>query len=400
METETSQKLTATLELLPEPLEPSVLALSAASAVLVSTYIGYPLFASLRARFRPMKIASTPIPNNEAKRVSCILAAHDEGKRLVEKVRNLLGLDYPADKLEILIADDGSTDGSPELAAALDPARVQVVRVETHAGKANAIAQAVPLAKGEILLLCDVRQRFDDQVVREIVEPLTDPDVGAVSGQLVLDASRGPGAYWRYESMIRRAESKVDSVIGATGAIYAIRRELFPEELPRSLILDDVYIPMTVVLRDYRVILAERAIAYDTELSVEEEYPRKVRTLAGNYQLVALLPELLDPFRNRLFWPFLWHKLARLVCPWALVVSLVASAMAKGLIPFCLFLAQLAVYVLAAVGQLRGERAGRLATVCNAFVSLHVAAVMGLFQALRRPVGIWAPTRQAARIRD
>lgn len=389
----------AEITLLPEPLHPAMIVLALALTMLLATYLGYPLVTWLRARLRPMPLEAEPVWDDEAPTVTCVLAAHDEGPRLVEKVQNLLSLDYPVGKLDIVVADDGSTDGSAEAAAALDAARVRVVQVNERAGKSNALAEAVPTTRGELLVFCDVRQRFDGQAVRELVRAFADPSVGAASGQLVLDGSRGPGAYWRYESMIRRAEGRLDSVVGVTGAIYAIRRHLFPEDLPRSLILDDVYVPMRVVLADYRVVHVPSAKAYDAELAMEDEFPRKVRTLAGNYQLVAMLPELLDPFQNRLFWPFLWHKLARLLCPFALVVALVASAIAPGLLALGLFLGQLAVYGLALLGQLGGSRAGRLASICHAFVGLNLAAVLGLWQFSRGSRGMWAPTSQLARQR-
>lgn len=385
------------LDLIVELFHPATLLLGMALAMLFATYVGYPVATVLRARMRPTPTEERPQWEDELPTVSCIVAAHDEGESLVAKVRNLLELDYPREKLEVVIADDGSTDGSALAASALDPERVRVVRTAHRGGKAQALAKAVPEASGELLVLCDVRQRFDDQAVRELVRPFVDPEVGAASGQLLLDGARGPGAYWRYESMIRRAEAKVDSTVGVSGSIYAIRRALFPDGLPSSLILDDVYVPMSVVLAGYRVVHVERAKAYDAELSMEDEFPRKVRTLAGNYQLLALMPALLDPSRNRLFWPFFWHKVARLLCPWALAVTFVASALAPGPWARGLFVAQLAFYALALLGKLVGPKAGRLASICHAFVALHVAAVAGLFAFLRGASGAWSPTSHLRR---
>lgn len=387
------------LGLLFEPLHLATIFLVLSMAMLFATFVGYPMATVLRSRLRPVPTEERAQWEDELPTVTCVVAAHDEGDGLVAKVRNLLDLDYPAGKLDIVIADDGSTDGSAAAAASLDPQRVRVVRTVERGGKTQALATAVPKAGGELLVLCDVRQRFDDQAVRELVRPFVDPDVGAVSGQLLLDGSRGPGAYWRYESMIRRAEAKIDSVVGVSGSIYAIRRSLFPEHLPRSLILDDVYVPMKVVLAGYRVVHVESAKAYDTELSVDDEFPRKVRTLAGNYQLVALLPAVVDPFRNRIFWSFFWHKLARLLCPWALGTALLSSAFAPGSLPRGLLVAQLAFYALAIIGKLQGRHAGRLASLCHAFVMLNLAAVVGLFEAWRRASGTWAPTSHLARDR-
>jgi cellulose synthase/poly-beta-1,6-N-acetylglucosamine synthase-like glycosyltransferase len=225
------------------------------------------------------------------------------------------------------------------------------------------------------------------------VWPLQDPSVGASTGQLRLDGARGPGAYWAYETAIRRAEGRTGSVVGATGAIYAIRRELFPRSLPPETLLDDVYVPMSVVRRGLRVAYAERAVAYDRELDVSREFVRKVRTLAGNFQIVALLPWLASPLRNPIFWRYFWHKLARLLCPPALAVALVASSQADGLLASALFAAQLYFYALAAFGHFRAGHAGRLAALSHTFVALNLAVVVGFVAYLRRASRVtWVQT--------
>jgi cellulose synthase/poly-beta-1,6-N-acetylglucosamine synthase-like glycosyltransferase len=310
----------------------------------------------------------------------------------VEKVRGLLATAYPG-VLEVVIADDGSRDGSPQRARALDPARVRVASNPAQAGKATALLRAVAAANGEILVLCDVRQRFAAGAIRALVAPLADPAVGAVTGELRLSTARGPGAYWRYETAIRRAEGLTGSVVGATGAIYAIRRELFPGSLPRETLLDDVYVPMTVVQRGLRVVYARDAIAFDRELEVSCEFVRKVRTLAGNFQLLALLPWLASPLRNPVFWRFFWHKIARLLCPAALAVAFVASCFAQGLVANAVFVAQIYVYSLAAFGHYQPRRAGRLAILCHTFVALNLAAVVGFIAYFRRATRVtWVQT--------
>lgn len=373
-------------------------ALFFALAFLALTYLGYPLLALARASLWPKPIETKKIHDDDLPYVSCILAAHDEGERLVRKVENLLALDYPAERLDIVLVCDGSTDGSPQAALACAPSRISLLTMNERAGKSAALAQAIPVARGELLLLCDVRQRFDDDALRQLVRPFSDPSVGAASGQLVLDSSRGPGAYWRYESMIRRAEGSVDSVIGVSGSIYMIRRSLFPTSLPRSLILDDVYIPMKAALMGYRIVYIESAKAYDTELAIYDELPRKIRTLAGNYQLIALMPELLSPLRNRLFGAFFWHKFARLICPWALIVTLIASLLAPGPLPRLLFWAQALAYALALWGWIRGSRAGRLSALAHTFFMMNLAALWGLWRFIRGPLGMWAPTSSRVRV--
>jgi cellulose synthase/poly-beta-1,6-N-acetylglucosamine synthase-like glycosyltransferase len=361
-----------------------------ALAFVVFTYAAYPLALMLRARFFPRPLRDVRFERWPT--VTCVVAAHDEGDRLVEKVRALLSTSYPA-RLDVVIADDGSMDGAPLRAQALDRARVRIASNPVQAGKPSALLRAVAAAQGEVLVLCDARQRFAPGAIQALVAPLADPTVGAATGQLRLDGARGPGVYWKYETAIRRAEGRTGSVVGATGAIYALRRELFPQALPPETLLDDVYVPMTLVQRGLRVVYAENAIAFDRELDVSREFVRKVRTLAGNFQLLALLPWLASPARNPLFFRFFWHKTARLLCPIALAVTFVASCFAEGLIANAVFAAQIYVYSLAAFGHYRASHAGRLAVLCHTFVALNLAAVVGFVAYARRASRVtWTQT--------
>jgi hypothetical protein len=181
--------------------------------------------------------------------------------------------------------------------------------------------------------------------------------------------------------------------MGATGAIYAIRRTLFPHDLPPETLLDDVYVPMKAVLAGKRVAYAAAALAFDRELDVEREYVRKVRTLAGNWQLLALLPALRNPLAGRAQWRFFWHKVARLLCPAALALALAASTVATGPFADAAFAAQGALYVFAALGHLAPGRSGRAAALCHTFVALNLAAVAGFVAWARgRAVVTWVRT--------
>jgi cellulose synthase/poly-beta-1,6-N-acetylglucosamine synthase-like glycosyltransferase len=375
----------------PELLHPAFLALAAGLAFLLATYAGYPGLLLLRALLAPRPPRAAPGAPLPA--VSCVVAAHDEGDALVAKVAQLLALDYPPALLDVVVADDGSRDGAPERARALDPARVAIASSPRRAGKPSALVRATRGARGEVLLLCDVRQRLDPRAARELVAPLADPQVGVVTGHLLLDAARGPGAYWRYETALRVAEARTGSVMGATGALYAVRRELFPPDLPPETILDDVYVPMTAVLAGRRVAFAEGALAYDVELDLRREFVRKVRTLAGNWQLLALLPELRNPLAGAAQWRFFWHKQARLLCPAALVAVLAGSLLAPGLLAAAALAAQVALYGLAALAHLSPRHAGRASALCLTFVALNAAAVAGLVAYVSgRAAVTWART--------
>jgi len=285
-------------------------------ALLAYAYVGYPALVAARARLRPRPPARGGEPT-----VSIVIVAHDEATRIGARIQNLLALDYPADRLEIVIASDGSSDGTPERARAWEPEGVTVVAFETRRGKPAVLNDVVPKARGEIVVMGDARQTFDARALRELVTPFGDAGVGAVSGELILRADgethvgEGVGFYWRYEKFIRRHESRADSTVGATGAIYAIRRALFVP-IPPDTILDDVLIPMTIARRGYRVLFEAGARAYDRPAATaREEFRRKVRTIAGTFQLFARGRWLLSPRQNRLWLQTVSHKGLRLLSP-------------------------------------------------------------------------------------
>jgi len=261
--------------------------------------------------------------------LSVVVVAHNEAKRIEKRLENLLALDYPRDRLEILLASDGSTDGTLEIARAHEPLSVTVIAFEIRRGKPAVLNDVVPKARGEIVILADARQQFEPDAPRALLRPFADPQVGAVSGELVFTDDGAPGTavgegvgfYWRYEKFIRRNESRVDSTVGVTGAIYAIRRELF-EPIPEDTILDDVLIPTKVARRGYRVIFEPSARAYDrAATTAKEEFTRKVRTIGGNFQLFARERWLLNPFRNRLWFQTISHKGLRLLGPLCLMAA-------------------------------------------------------------------------------
>ena len=358
-----------------------------AAAAVFYSYGGYPLLLALAARLRP----APPVRRgDEAKPLSVVIVAHNEQEQIGRKLDNCLSLDYPPDRLEVLVASDGSTDLTEEIVERRVSERVRLLRLPGPAGKPSALNAAAAEARGEILLLCDARQELDRGAARALVANFADPSVGAVSGELLFRPSdgsaglEGVGLYWTYEKWIRRTESRFDSTVGVTGAICAMRRALYRPLDPRT-ILDDVALPMSVAQAGYRVVFEPAAIAYDrAPEDPRKEYRRKVRTLAGNYQLVALRPDLLNPFRNRLFFQLVSHKLSRLAVPWCLLLMLGVSGVlaARGSLLFAwLLAAQCAFYLMAWVGWWlkRGGRAVRLLSVPYSLTLLNIAAAEAFF---------------------
>ncbi len=315
-------------------------------------YFGYPSLLALARRVisRPVQKKYWEPP------VSIVIAAYNERERLEKKLQNCLSLDYPKEKLQIIVSLDGSTDGSEFLLRTFVSQGVTVVRSRSHRGKPAALNTALRHATGEIVVFADVRQTFDRAVIRELTANFADDRVGAVSGELILrdeseaEAGTDVGIYWRYEKTIRALESEIHSVPGATGAIYAIRRALY-QKLPENTLIDDVLIPMRIVLAGKRAVFDSAAKAYDTVACCPNaEFTRKVRTLAGNYQLLTQVPELLVPWRNPIFLQFLSHKIGRLLVPYALLTLFISNLfMIRGFYALTFFL-QVFWYGFASIG--------------------------------------------------
>jgi cellulose synthase/poly-beta-1,6-N-acetylglucosamine synthase-like glycosyltransferase len=290
------------------------------------TYLGYPLWAWAMARIRPK-----PIRRGEyLPRVDVVMPVHRGACLLADKLRNLLAQDYPADLLSIAVAIDGDEDESEQIARSANDARVQVLAFPHRRGKAACLNDAVAATHAEVIVFADLRQRLAPDAIRRLVANLADPSVGAVSGELVFertDASFGRGidAYWRYEKALRNNESRSGSMIGVTGALYALRRSHF-QPVPEATILDDVLIPMRAALTGSRVVFEPGAVAFDrVSEDAASERRRKLRTLSGNFQLLQIEPRLLDPTRNPLWFRFASHKLLRLAAPWLICVGALAA---------------------------------------------------------------------------
>jgi cellulose synthase/poly-beta-1,6-N-acetylglucosamine synthase-like glycosyltransferase len=344
-------------------------------------YAGYPLICAVRARLRGRPMRRDPAYRP---RVSIVIAAFREAKTITAKLESLAKQTYPAELLEVIVACDGSDDGTPQVARAAGethlPGRVQVLPLAERRGKPTALNAAVQASSGEVLVLTDARQPLSPETVAVLVEDLGDPNVGAVGGELVLGGDAPAGAYWKYEALIRSWEGASGSTVGVSGALYAMRRALW-QPMPEETILDDVLQPMRVRLAGKRVGFEPRARAYDTAAESKREFQRKVRTLSGNFQLLLLEPAVLSPIANPSWFDFVSHKLCRLFVPYALVIALVSALLLPS--PWALVLGggQLAGYGLAALRAV-GVRLP-LSGLAETFVVLNAAAVIGLGRFVR-----------------
>ncbi|MBX6386337.1 MAG: glycosyltransferase family 2 protein [Microbispora sp.] len=371
-----------------------------AAAVLFWCYAGYPLTALGFAVWRPRPWRSAP-PIGEPL-VSVVLAVRNAGGLLSRRLENLLGQEYPAERLEVIVVCNGCTDDTEAVAARFarsDP-RVRVLTSQADAGKAGALNAGVAAARGEFVVFSDVRQVFAPQSIRRLLEPFADPSVGAVTGRLVIGRTDTPAVegvrwYWAYETALRMAESRSGSVIGATGAIYAIRRELF-EELPARLILDDVYVPLSIVLRGFRTVFSAAAVAFDgPSRDPRQEYLRKRRTMIGNLQLIRVRPTLLLPGRNPVWLRYVSHKLLRLVTPLCCLGLVIAAGCLPELRYRAVFFAGVAGY---ALGILGFAWRTRVVAPFTAVVLMHAAMVAAFLRARQDASAAW-PDRGTARTR-
>ena len=352
------------------------------SAFLIAyTYVGYAAWLWLQAMLFPWPVMRM----RQELPISIVIVVRNEERVLEDKLRNLLTLDYPSERCQIVVVSDGSTDRTEEILRehAGNP-RVQVVMNQLSRGKASGLNDAFDLAHGDLVVFTDARQKIEPGALRLLAESFADPNVGCVSGELMLgdldsgETGRGMGLYWRIEKQVRELEAASGSVVGATGALYAARRDLLTA-VPEGTILDDVYIPLQVVKQGKRVVFEPRARAWDSpDLGGGLEFARKVRTLSGNYQLVQLMPWVLST-QNPVLFRFVSHKLLRLVAPFALAAMFIASLWLKAPLYRVALILQLAFYGLGIVAMARLLKRGPVARAADAaatFVLLNTAAVV------------------------
>jgi len=347
------------------------------------TYIGYPVVLYiLNILFKKERVKNSAYEPN----VSVVIAVYNEEKYIERRIRSLLSQGYPKDKFEIIIVSDGSTDTTIEKVKSFSDKTVKLFSYSPKRGKAEALNLGISKAEGEIIVFSDARQVFSEGAIKELVSNFCDETIGGVSGELELlldeanHAGQGVGMYWKYEKLLRKLESSFDSAVGATGAIYAIRKELY-EPIPTCTVLDDFWVPLQIILKGYRIIFDFDAKAYDKVFpDLKIEYDRKVRTLAGNYQAFIMIKELFNIRKNRVFLQFISHKVFRLLIPYALISILISNFfLAKGF--YLVFLiTQLSFYLMALACRVSSGslHKNRLINFSNTFVMLNMAAVIGL----------------------
>ncbi len=365
------------------------------------SYLGYPIVLATWSGFRDALSALRFAVGGHDRRsgaeagawphVTLAFAAYDEERCIRAKIENCLALDYPPERLEILVGCDGCTDRTAEIARAAGGDRVCVRELSPREGKASVIGRIVPSALGDVVVLTDANVMLDRYALRALVRRFRDPEVGAVVGRLRLydptDREFEEGLYWKYETFLKYHEGKHGCVLGANGGIYAIRRVLFSPLEPDT-ITDDFVVPLRIAARGWQVPFAPEAVAFEeTAEDPSSEFARRARIGAGNWQALSRVPALVDPRTGFIFFAFVSHKLLRWATPFLLAGALVGSAALAaepGPRYHVLLGAQLAFYALALAGRWRaGWPIERLASLARYFVSMNAALVVGFWRFVR-----------------
>ena len=366
------------------------------------TYIGYPLLVALMSLLRPRHVsrAESMIPT-----VTVIITAYNEERDLAAKILNTLALDYPKEKLEILIASDCSSDRTDEIARSFADKGVRLHRQLERHGKTAAQNAAVELASGEIILFSDATTLYQPDVLRVMVPNFADPKIGCVAGRLIYvhpaDSSVGRGArsYWGYETFLKRHESRVSSLIGVSGCLYAVRRSAYVPLYHEA--CSDFIIATKMVEQGLRTIYEPDAVCTEeTNDRTTKELPMRVRVIAQTYTDLWRHRAMMNPVRTGFYGvQLLSHKVMRYLVPVFLMVTLLSSALLARVSGFylLLFAGQVAFYVLALVGWLF-ERAGkhsRLLALPHYFVLANLAALLAFGKFLRgERYAYWEPNRE------
>ena len=348
--------------------------------------IGYPLVLVIISKFRRLKHKSS---ENYLPKVSLIIAAFNEEKIIEEKIKNSLSLDYPQDRLEIIIASDASTDQTDEIARSYQNQGIILYRQDEHLGKTNVQNEATKIAQGEILVFSDATGMYNKYAVRKLIRNFADPNIGCVAGELKyvsLDQEKseeGEGIYWKYEQFIKRIESRVSSLSGANGAIYALRKNLY---VPLSSdIISDFVEPLEIFKNGHRVIYEKEALCFEkSSKGITAEFRRKVRIIVRGLRGLAFEKALLNPLKYGLMsFQLISHKLLRWFLPLFLITLILANFFLISS-PFflVLFWLQIIFYLFAFVGLIldKSDIDFKLFYLPLYFCTINLAALIALIK--------------------
>lgn len=363
--------------------------------IIVYHYFGFPLLTIISAKLINQKIDKKTIYPS----VSLIIAAYNEEKIIEAKIKNSFELDYPTNKLEIIVVSDGSTDSTPHIVGKYKDQGVISLFNLPRMGKTSALNRAVTSAQGEIVIFSDANSMYEPSAITHLVANFNDPSIGGVCGRksIVINAQRessvGDSLFWEFESTIKTMQSRAGSITNGDGEIFALRRHLY-EEIPEYIINDDQAITINIVKNGYRVVYEPTAVSYEeASIVIEDDFKVKARMVAGGYQTIARYKNVLLPPTDLFSLQFFSHKMIRYVMPLLLIALLIGNLfLLKGiLLYFCCV--QLFFYALAILGYLL-KMAGRTPGFCYLpfyYCSMNIAALYGFYYFLvnKDAVSVW-----------
>lgn len=375
-------------------------------SLIAFSYAGYPLIIWILSRRQTNHDTKQTFENSRTPQsgslpvVSIVIAAYREESVILERLNNLAKLDYPSDKLEILIGCDGNLDMTGELVASYNDDRVQLIQFEQRRGKASVLNDCIPLTKGEIIVFSDANTEMDPQCIKQLVKHFQNESIGCVCGQLILEDAVGcnnvDSLYWKYENFLKHCESKLGAVLGVNGALYALRKNLYVP-IPPHIINDDFLIGMQVHLGGHRLIYEDLAFAVEESApSVKAEFQRRTRIGTGAFQSLKYLKGLLNPKYGYIAFAFWSHKVLRWFCPVFMLTAFISNLFLFNdpLYQFTLFAQEL--FVLAAligIHFVNGKRISKLFRFPGMFVQMNYALAIGLYRCLFiRQNGTWERT--------
>ncbi|RLC41193.1 MAG: hypothetical protein DRH49_05835 [Candidatus Coatesbacteria bacterium] len=362
-------------------VEPALFIFWFSLVILLMGYVIYPVFMIMVSHLVPEKRYKTGrLPS-----VSIIIPAYNEEEVIRRKIDNTLSLDYPEEKVEIIIVSDASEDGTDDIVKEYVSDRLILVRQEERQGKLEALNRGAGVASGEVLVFTDANTIVERDALEKLVLPFVDPRVGAVAGEQIISkeggAAKGEGLYWRLEGKLKEAESRLGSVIGADGSMYSIRKELYPNFRAKAIVMDDFIISTSVITRGYKLEYAPDAHSYEgASKNMWIEFRRKARIFAGSAGSISLvLKLLLKPFVFKL----ILHKFIRWFSPFLLITLFISNIflISYGLFYKAIFVAQCIFYGLSIIGlaiELSGMPHSRLTYFPLYFTMTNVAEVYGL----------------------
>jgi cellulose synthase/poly-beta-1,6-N-acetylglucosamine synthase-like glycosyltransferase len=363
--------------------------------LILYTYIGYPILITVLAYFwKRQKPYFQTLPS-----VTFIIVAYNEEDYISKKIDNTLLLDYPREKLQILVVADGSTDQTPQLVNHYQNQGIELAYIPERYGKFAAMTRAVQFARGEIVVFSDANNMYDPQSIRELVLPFSDSKVGGTTGAKLIiedgrDLSAAEGLYWKYESWIKIQESEIDSCISAVGEMITVRKSLFPASTEK-VILDDQYLLLSILRQGYRMIYTPKARSFEyVSETAKDEVERRTRINAGLYQTMFMSNKMLPFNRPLLIWQIISHKYFRAIVPFAFIILLLSNILLVFRLPQPAYLGlnqnvsfiflglQIAFYAIALLGNFLkfNNKIGKILYLPSFLVNSNIAILMGFYK--------------------